>query len=93
MSTGALISTVAAIWFVGAVPVSLAVGKVLRQRSEPVSQPQRAFAAAGRHRRAVTAEELPAHPGLQAPVVVAAQVTSERCGYPIEPCRHSSPVG
>ena len=92
MSTGALIGTVAAVWFASAVPVSLVLGKVLRQRSEPVSQSRRAFAAAGWHRSAVTAEELLAHPGLQTPVV-AARVPSERCGYPLEPCRHSSPVG
>jgi hypothetical protein len=85
MSSAELICIAAAVWFVGAVPVSLAVGRVLRRRGERGAN-SRPSSAAGRHRRrTVTAGKLLAQPTLQDSAVVVAEAPGERGENPLEP--------
>jgi hypothetical protein len=83
LSTVALISILTAVWFVGAVPVSLAVERVIRRRHGKLAQ-LRGSVVAGRHRRrSVSAGEQwspptgPAQPGMEEPVVETAEVPNE----------------
>ena len=93
MSTAALIGLVAGAWFVGAVPVALAVGRVLRWRDESAARSRRS-SVAGRHRRgSVTVQEVPASPELGDTVVDPAQVVGEGGENPAESCRGASMAG
>jgi hypothetical protein len=83
VSSLALINILTAVWFVGAVPVSLVVERVIRRRRGKLAQ-SRPSAVAGRHRRRpVSAGEQwpppagPAQPGAEEPVVEAADVPNE----------------
>jgi hypothetical protein len=83
LSTAALINIMTAVWFVGAVPVSLVVERVIRRWHKRSAQLRRS-AVAGRHRRrSVSAGEQssppagPAQPGLEERVVEAVEVPNE----------------
>lgn len=78
MSTAELIGMAAAVWFVGAVPVSLAVEGVLRRWNARAAG-SRPPSVEGRHRRrTATADGLLAQPDMPAPTRGAAQVGQAR---------------